>query len=126
MNARVTLLVLALAASAGFSQTKSRQISTFDGFRLVDQSGNIRKPQDYRDRYEALGAWTVLDPKGNEMHYTYASPGTAQYYRAHGKCPDGAVLVKEIFATDHAQLTTAIRQMGLGGVSGRVRIVPPR
>jgi hypothetical protein len=37
---------------------------------------------------------------------TYASPGTAAYYRKTGKFPDGAVLVKEIYGTDHAQLTT--------------------
>jgi hypothetical protein len=40
------------------------------------------------------------------MHVTYASPGTAAYYRKTGKFPDGAVLVKEIYGTDHAQLTT--------------------
>jgi len=41
-----------------------------------------------------------------ELHYTYASPGTAEYYRKTGKSPDGAVLVKEVFATDQARLTT--------------------
>jgi hypothetical protein len=35
-----------------------------------------------------------------------ASPGTAEYYRKNGKFPDGAVLVKEVFGTEHAQLTT--------------------
>jgi hypothetical protein len=40
------------------------------------------------------------------MHFTYASPGTAEYYRKTGKFADGVVLVKEIFFTDHAQLTT--------------------
>jgi hypothetical protein len=40
------------------------------------------------------------------MHVTYASPGTAAYYRKTGKFPDAAVLVKEIFLTDHAKFTT--------------------
>ena len=40
------------------------------------------------------------------MHLTYASPGTAEYYRQNKKFPDGAVLVKEINGTDHAQMTT--------------------
>jgi len=44
----------------------------------------------------------VLDPKGNQMHFTYASPGTAVYYRGHGTFADGTVLVKEVFAMDHA------------------------
>ena len=48
----------------------------------------------------------MIDPKGNQMHVTYASPGTAAYYRKTGKFPDGAVLVKEICGTDHVQLTT--------------------
>jgi hypothetical protein len=98
-----TLLVLSLAGSKPVS---SQRTQSFDGFQLVDKDGNIRKPADYRDRYEALGTYTVLDPKGNQMHVTYASPGTAAYYRKTGKFPDGAVLVKEIFSTDHAQLTT--------------------
>jgi hypothetical protein len=41
-----------------------------------------------------------------EMHVTYASPGTAQYYRQNGKFADGTVLVEETFVTDHAQMTT--------------------
>jgi hypothetical protein len=61
---------------------------------------------DYRDLYQMLGAYTVLDPKGNQMHYTYASPGAAEYYRRNKKFADGTVLVKEVFGTDHAQLTT--------------------
>ena len=86
--------------------TKGQHANSFDGFQLVDKEGNIRKPTDYRDRYENLGTYTVLDPKGDQMHVTYATPGTAAYYRKTGKFPDGAVLVKEIYGTDHAQLTT--------------------
>jgi hypothetical protein len=37
---------------------------------------------------------------------TYASPGTAEYYRKNGKFADGTVLVKEVLGTDQAQLTT--------------------
>ena len=49
----------------------------------------------------------MLDGKGGgEVHYTYASPGTAEYYRNTGKFADGTVLVKEVFGTDHAQMTT--------------------
>lgn len=80
--------------------------NSFDGFKLVDKTGNIRKPDDYRDRYQMLGAYTVLDPKGNQMHFTYASPGAAGYYRRNKKFADGTVLVKEVFGTNHAQLTT--------------------
>ena len=53
-----------------------------------------------------LGTWVVLDPKGNQMHFTYASAGTVEYYRKNKKFADGTVLVKEIFGTDYAQMTT--------------------
>lgn len=88
---------------------------SFNGFDLVDKTGNIRKPADFRDLYQILGTFVVLDPKvtmtgepgkGHEMHMTYASPGTAEYYRKNGKFADGTVLVKEVLGTDQAQLTT--------------------
>jgi hypothetical protein len=102
----VVLTFLAFTLLAWSQPAKSQRTQNFNGFDLVDKDGNIRKPSDYRDRYELLGTYTVLDPKGNQMHVTYATPGTAAYYRKTGKFPDGAVLVKEIYGTDHAQLTT--------------------
>jgi len=100
----LTVVVLALVARS--HTVKSQYAQNFNGFELVDKQGNIRKPTGYRDHYELLGTYTVLDPKGGEVHVTYATPGTAAYYRKTGKFPDGAVLVKEIFGIDHAQLTT--------------------
>jgi hypothetical protein len=120
MTHRISLVFLSLAALAGsylvflslavfsgsylFAHSQSKE--DFNGFDLVDKTGNIRKPADYRDLYQLLGTYTVLDPKGNQMHVTYASPGTPEYYRKNRKFPDGAVLVKEVFGTEHAQLTT--------------------
>ena len=103
---RISVVILSLATLAGYKAVRSQETGSFNGFDLVDKTGNISKPVDFRDHYEALGTFTVLDPKGNQMHMTYASPGTAEYYRKNGKFPDGAVLVKEISGTDHAQLTT--------------------
>jgi hypothetical protein len=100
------IVILALVGSAGHEQAKSQTTARFNGFDLVDKTGNIRKPSDYRDHYQTLGTYTVLDPKGDQMHLTYASPGTAEYYRKTGKIADGTVLVKEVFGTDHAQMTT--------------------
>jgi len=77
-----------------------------DAWDLVDAKGNIRKPADFRDGYPILGTYMVLDPKGNEMHQTYASPGAAEFYRNNKKFADGTVLVKEVLATTHARLTT--------------------
>ena len=99
----LTLLTSALCVSSQSATGTEPQNNRLD---LVDDAGHIRKPRDYRDRYQVLGAYTVLNPKGNEMHYTYASPGAAEYYRKNGHFADGTVLVKEVLATSHAQLTT--------------------
>jgi hypothetical protein len=103
-----SVVLLALLALAAHGQVKSPAKKRFNGFELVDKAGNIRKPVGYRGHYESLGAVSVVDPKSGaeELHYTWASPGTAEYYRKTGKFPDGAVLVKETFATDHGPMTT--------------------
>jgi len=103
---RYIVLILALVILAGY-QVKSQNNSSYNGFDLVDKNGIIRKPANYRDLYQALGVFSVVDYNNDtEMHYTWASPGTAEYYRKNGKFADGTVLVKEVFASDHAQLTT--------------------
>jgi hypothetical protein len=117
MTPRILLVILTLVGLAGYELVGSQKTSTsqktassraasFNGFELVDKTGNIRKPADYRDHYQSLGTWAVLDPTGNQLHVVYASPGAAEYYRKNGKFADGTVLVKEVFATDHAQMTT--------------------
>jgi len=106
MKSRKLILALSLVTLTGSVADARRDGTPFEKLDLVDAAGQIRKPADYRDRYQALGVYTVLDPKGNEMHYTYASPGTAEAYRKTGRFPDGTVLVKEVFGTAHAQLTT--------------------
>jgi hypothetical protein len=106
MTYPTSFMILALVALSGCRSATSDSNARFSGFDLVDKTGNIRKPSGYRDHYQALGAYTVLKPNGNEMHAVYASPGTAEYYRKAGKFADGTVLVKEVFGTDHAPLTT--------------------
>jgi hypothetical protein len=106
MPGRIAFVILTLALLGAGGEQIKQSTTNFKGFDLVDKAGNIRKPAQYRDLYQMLGTYTVLDPKGDQMHVTYASPGTAEYYRKTGKFPDGAVLVKEVFGTEHAQLTT--------------------
>ena len=106
MRFRISIVVLALVIAASYEHVMSQSNSSYNGFDLVDKTGNIRKPSDYRDRYQALGTYMVLDPMGDQMHVVYASPGTAEYYRKNRKFADGTVLVKEIFETDHAKMTT--------------------
>ena len=107
MTFRISMAVLALLVLAGYPQVKPQTNNSYSGLDLVDKTGNIRKPSDYRDRYQALGTYAVVDLNGGtDMHYTYASPAAAEYYRKTGKFADGTVLVKEVLGTDHAQMTT--------------------
>jgi hypothetical protein len=94
------------------SRINAQSKAVFDGFKVVDKNGNISKPGDYRDIFQMIGAYAVIDPKGNELHYSYASPGAIDSYRRNKKFADGTVLVKEVFGTEHAQLTH--RQCSLG------------
>src|SRR5713101_4386046 len=102
MTGRISFVILTLVVLAGYRFVNSQKTSSpqsassFNGFELVDKTGNIRKPADYRDRYQALGTFIVLDPTGDQMHFTYDSPGAAEYYRKNGRFADGTVLVKEI------------------------------
>ena len=107
MSGRTLSLILALVVLTGHQLINSQSAGSFNGFDLVDKTGNIRKPAEVRDHYQLLGTYDVLlNPKGEQMHVTYASPGTAEYYRKNGKFADGTVLVKEVFGTDHASMTT--------------------
>jgi hypothetical protein len=117
MRFRILVFVLVVSSFlAGVQRATSQTNHSFNGFDLVDETGNIRKPTDVRDLYQMLGTFTIFDPismaagsesgGGAEMHMTYASPGTAEYYRKNGKFADGAVLVKEVLGTDHGPLTT--------------------
>jgi hypothetical protein len=105
---RVLIVFLVVVILVAYQQVKSQNnSSSFNGLDLVDKDGNIRRPADVRDTYQALGTFSVVDLNGDtELHYTYASPGTAEYYRKNGKFADGSVLVKEVDATDHGQMTT--------------------
>jgi hypothetical protein len=104
--ARTFLFVLSFIALGAHRYFGTASQNSFNGFQFVDKMGNISKPSNVRDTYQALGTYAVLNPTGNELHYTYASPGAAETYRRTGKFADGTVLVKEVFGTDHAQMTT--------------------
>src|SRR5438045_9420556 len=113
MTRRIPQIILAHAILPPFAPLHSKSKEAFNGFDLVDKTGNIRKPTDYRDLYQFLGTYSPTGPNGDtEMHVTYASPGAAQYYRKNGKFADGTVLDKETFTTDHAQMTPGDARWG--------------
>ena len=76
---------------------------------VVDATGHLRVPADHRSLYQALGSWAIAADSGQgskEIHTIYASPGGIDAYRKTGRFPDGAVLVKEVFATSTNEMTT--------------------
>jgi Cytochrome P460 len=76
---------------------------------VVDASGNLHVPADYRTNYQMLGSWAVAADDGQgskELHVVYASPGTIAAFRESGHFPDGAALVKEVFDAATEQMTT--------------------
>ncbi len=81
-------------------------------------TGAIRVPEGYT-RWATLGTWAHANTKlkgardkqaGNpgsiEYHVVYTKPETIDYYREHGRYPDGAVLVKELLNADTMPMTT--------------------
>jgi hypothetical protein len=76
---------------------------------VVDSHGNLHVPHAYRAAYQYLGSWAVAADQGpgaKELHIVYSSPGAVEMYRRHGNFPDGAVLVKEVYAAATGSMTT--------------------
>jgi Cytochrome P460 len=65
---------------------------------------------DYRRDWALLGSFSVLadDPEAGakEFHVVYTLPENVDAYRKTGAFPDGAMLVKDVFATSTEALTT--------------------
>jgi hypothetical protein len=76
---------------------------------IADANGNLHVPVNYREKYEFLGSWAIAADKGQgsqQIHVVYASPGAIEAFRQRGAFPDGTVLVKEVYATTTAPMTT--------------------
>lgn len=86
--------------------------------KLVDKTGNITLPSDYRQTWSFLGSYFVENAPAAGMteaaaasfdvHTVYTQPDAADYYRKQGKFPDGAVLIKDVNATKSEALTTGL------------------
>ena len=75
----------------------------------VDPDGTLSLPADFRS-WTYLGSWIVdSDEEGggaDGIHNVYTQPSTVEAYRKTGQFPDGAVLVKELLATETGDMTT--------------------
>ena len=106
----VAAVVLPLGSMAADGQIE-RRLSRSDATpaAVVDQQGHLHVPPQYRATYEFLGAWAIAASKGvgsSELHAVYASPGTIAAYRTSGGFPDATVLIKEVYETATAPMTT--------------------
>ena len=75
----------------------------------VDPDGTLSLPADFRS-WTYLGSWIVdsdeEDGGADGIHNVYTQPSTVEAYRKTGQFPDGAVLVKELLATETGDMTT--------------------
>jgi Cytochrome P460 len=113
------LLISVSIAAHGQMSGPAAAVSAKPG-PVVDAKGNLRVPADYRTTYQFLGSWAVAADQGpgaQQLHVVYASPGTIAAYRRDGHFPEGAVLVKEVFAaaTDQMATGTVSRAQNLKG-----------
>lgn len=81
--------------------------SAADGFSpVVDADGRISLPEDFRIGMVHLGSWFVPEGEASGFHDVYTEAESAASYRATGRFPDGATLVKELRSSDMADYTT--------------------
>jgi hypothetical protein len=76
---------------------------------VVDANGDLHVRDAYRTTYQLMGTWAVAsdrDQGAKELHVVYASPGSVTEYHKNGHFSDGAVLAKEVFQAQTAQMTT--------------------
>jgi Cytochrome P460 len=98
------LVLLPVRWQPGMTATNDPKTET-----VVDASGNLRVPGNYRTAYQSLGSWAVAVDQGQgakEIHVVYASPGTIAAYGKNGHFADGSVLVKEVFEATTGAMTT--------------------
>jgi hypothetical protein len=117
----IAAVVLALRSSAADGQSEPRILSA-DGKleAVVDAQGHLHVPSSYRAAYEFLGTWAIAADKAvgsSEIHNVYVTPGTIAVYHTSGHFPDGTVLIKEVYETSTAPMTTGtVSHAGLEGL----------
>ncbi|MEO9970177.1 MAG: cytochrome P460 family protein [Hyphomonadaceae bacterium] len=92
-------------AQAPAAQQAAVSASGYD--TIVSDTGAIAFPDDYNS-WAHMGSWAVVNEggEGNGIHNVFTSPEAIAAFKKTGEWPDGAVLVKEVFGSEGAQLTT--------------------
>ena len=114
MSIKSIVAVIAFFCCA-VSAAEDSYTSTYES--LVDESGNITLPEDFRSDWTFLGTWSIAEKDVDQasaasghgaagLHNVYTQRGVAEYFQENGKFPDGAVLVKELIKAATASMTT--------------------
>lgn len=104
------LFIALLLSCCGVAAAAESFAATYGS--LVDDAGNISLPKDFRSDWTFLGAWSIAQKDAADgqgaagLHNVYTQPGVAEYFSENGSFPDGAVLVKELFKTVTAPMST--------------------
>lgn len=109
--AMVIIYILLILFS--FSSTAHADEVEPDAYRtIVDQSGNITLPQNYRHQWSHIGSWLIEDPEapGHGFHDVYLQSDAVTHYRKTGQFPDGAAIVKEVRKIEQGSKTTGQAQ----------------
>ena len=72
----------------------------------VDDGGGIHLPEDFRASMVHLGSWFVPEGEASGFHDVYTEAESVEAYRATGRFPDGATIVKELRAATAGNYTT--------------------
>lgn len=72
--------------------------------KYVDKDGTIHLPENYRLKWVHLGSWAAEG--GKQIHDVYTAPEVVEAFRNTGKWPPGATIVKEVRASEEAEMTT--------------------
>ena len=96
--------VFAITAIVAHSESETAEAAS-------DPQALLHVPDaDYRRDWVLLGSFSVLadDPEAGakEFHVVYTPPENVDAYRKTGAFPDGAVLVKDVFAASTEAMTT--------------------
>lgn len=73
---------------------------------IVDETGGIVLPENFRLDYVHLGSWFVPEGDASGFHDVYTQREAAESFRKTGQWPDGAVLVKELRGHQSKAMTT--------------------
>ena len=104
MTIKLNRVVLLFALSVfGISLPAVSQETLADN---VDADGNISFPEGFRTSMVHLGSWFAPAGGASGFHDVYTQKTTVDAYRDTGTFPDGALLVKELRASEAGDYTT--------------------